>query len=314
MKHLSFLLVLFAFTLPAQAETITFTNGDRLSGTVVGNTMSGIRFQTNFGQEVFIPYEQIADNTQVISTTPQTQQTANAQPVEKEIASIEPAAGPETGVKWSGSVNLGGNLQDGNTQRNALTLDSEATARRKDDRFKVSFDYNMAEEGGTQTEDEITLEGVYDYFFNPKWFANSNLKFQRDKISNIDLRSEFGLGLGHQVYETDDLNLQYILGLSYIREDFTTPADREENIALSWSYDYDQKFFDDSLTLFHNHGLDIPIDETDAWLFDSETGVKVPVAKKLDGTLQVDYDWDNNPAAGIEKDDVTYKATLGYSW
>jgi putative salt-induced outer membrane protein YdiY len=312
MKHLSFLLVLFALILPAKAETITFTNGDRLSGNVVGNTMSGIRFQTNFGQEVFIPYEQIAD-----SAAPQPEQISAvvpAAPAPEEVASIEPAAGPATGVDWSGSVNLGGNLQDGNTQRSAFVLDSEATARRKDDRFKASLDYNVSEEGGTNTEDEITLEGVYDYFFSPEWFANSNLKFQRDKISNIDLRSEFGLGIGHQVYETDPLNLQYILGLSYIREDFTTPTDREENIALSWSYDYDQKFFDDNLTLFHNHGLDVPIDETDAWLFDSETGLKVPVAQKLDGTLQVDYDWDNAPAIGIEEDDITYKATLGYSW
>ena len=109
------------------------------------------------------------------------------------------------------------------------------------------------------------------------------------------------------------IHLKIKFGSDYIYEDFET-GDVEENIAASWGLDYDQTFWENALTLFHGHTFDLPIDETEAFIFQSETGIRVPVAKSLVGTAQVDFDWDNAPAPGVREQDTSYSLKLGYEW
>lgn len=308
----------------ALADTLVFKNGDSLSGDVKMNTLTSVVFETSFGATITVPRSKIErveteHASQRIESNESTTKTDAAT-----IAAIAPAAGgpfasaesqaKEKDVKWSGEVNLSGLLQTGNSEKNAIGADTEVTARRSDDRFIVKANYARAESEGTLDEDEASIEGIYDYFFKPEWFFNSNLKFETDKVSDSDLRSEFGLGLGHQPYESDALNLNYVIGTAYIREDFSGAGGTEEDIAATWSLDYDQKFFNDVLTLFHEHDLEMPVDDAGAFTLETETGIKVPVAEKLVGTAKVEFDWDNEPAPGIREEDTKYTFSLGYSW
>ena len=144
-------------------------------------------------------------------------------------------------------------------------------------------------------------------------FLNSALGFEQDEIDELDLRTTAGVGLGHQPFDGDDLNLQYVLGPSYLREEFES-GNTEDSIAVRWALDYDQKVWDDVLQLFHNHELLVPSDETDAYIFDSKTGLRVPLKKGLVATAEIDFERDNAPEPGIEKDDTTYALKLGYEW
>lgn len=313
-----------AFSPLAAADTLIFKNGDSLSGNIKMNTLTSVVFETSFGATITVPRSKIErveteHASQRIESNESTTKTDTAT-----IAAIAPAAGgpfasaesqkTENDVKWSGEVNLSGLLQTGNSEKNAIGADTEVTARRSDDRFIVKANYARAESEGTLDEDEASIEGIYDYFFKPEWFFNSNLKFETDKVSDSDLRSEFGLGLGHQPYESDALNLNYVIGTAYIREDFSGAGGTEEDIAATWSLDYDQKFFSDVLTLFHEHDLEMPVDDAGAFTLETETGIKVPVAEKLVGTAKVEFDWDNEPAPGIREEDTKYTFSLGYSW
>lgn len=145
------------------------------------------------------------------------------------------------------------------------------------------------------------------------WFINTNLGFKQDEISNIDLRTTVGAGLGHQAYESENLNLQYILGAAYLRDKYDN-GDSEDDIAGTWALDYDQKFFEDYVQIFHNHELFVPIDTNDAFLLESNTGLRVPLKKGLIGTAEMQFDWDNDLAPGATEEDTIYSLKIGYEW
>lgn len=248
---------------------------------------------------------------------PQTVSVSEVEPVDVVDAAPNPDVGL-WGAVWSGRANLGATLQDGNSNEKTINADAEVQAEWMDGdkpkhRATIKADYDREEDNGTKTEDNRSVEGLYDYFFAPKWFLDVNAKYEEDEISDLDHRITTGFGLGYQPYKQDDLNLQFILGPSYLREEFAN-GDTEDSAAIREATEYDQKFWDDLIQLFHEHELLVPTDDTDAFVFESESGVRVPLRKGLVATAEVEYDWDNAPAPGVEEDDTTYALKLGYEW
>lgn len=310
-----------------------------MSGTILSaDHEHNIRFQTIYGAEILLPVTDImaikdddgapltfSGGKSFITMSGQEQpqnqvSDESAQALAEGIENIEPAAGETEEVvqdpsayKWTGRINFGASLDDGNNNKKAVTGDAEVKARNKKNRWIMGGDANYAEDEGVETENDQSVYGEYNRFLNEKWFVGARTEFEIDKIALLDLRSQAGIFVGRQFYEQDDLNLRTRLGFDYIHEDFSN-GDTEEDIAAAWAFDYDQTFFEKALTLFHNHELDVPVSDTSAFLFDSKTGVRVPVGRFLTGTAQVDFDWDNAPAEGVREEDVTYSLKLGYEW
>ncbi len=335
MKPAAFLLFAIVLTVSsaAMADKVFLYNGDRLSGTIsnMGDS-DALVFVTNFDEEVQIPWTHVmalksgtGEDIPVPASQEETETGCKLesakimpQPAEENIPEIEPAAGTEetakeTGTKWSGRINAGASLQDGNSNKKAVTLDGEIKARQEKNRYLAGAEINWAEDEGTVTEDDQKLYGEYDRFLNDKWFVGGRLRFKTDEIAKLDLRTTAGLFSGYQFYERDDLNLQARLGVDYIREEFEN-ADNEDDVAGTWSVKYDQKFYEGAFQLFHEHDFSVPFDDTEAFLFESKSGLRVPVAQQLTGTAEVDFDWDNAPAPGVREEDVTYRLKLGYEW
>jgi len=314
----------------------------------------GLHFRASFGQQMLIPWGDVADVRNAAALplpvyAPYQQQAGNvfltrpaapqgtkqatrqAAPqvnpaqtvVPQPLAAPAPAPAPEAtepedksgwlGALWSGRINAGASLQEGNTEKETLALDGTAKAKWDNHRATIAAEYDYEEDAGAVTEDEQSLDLAYDYFYTEKWFINSHVNFEMDELSNIDLRSEYGVGLGYQPYESDDLNLQLIAGPSYITDDFTNGRS-EDDMTIGWSVDYDQRFWEKAFQIFHNHNLDVPADDTDAYLFESKTGIRLPIKGGIVGTAEIDYDWDNAPAAGVTEGDTKYSLKLGYEW
>ena len=234
-------------------------------------------------------------------------------PVTSTHAETEDMSKSFAGYDWSGRVNFGGFITDGNSQKKAAVLDGLAKARDEKNRFTAGAELRYAEDEGEETEDEYKIYGEYDRFINDKMFAGARVSYEADDIANLDRRIKVGPYIGYQYFESDPLNLSTRLGLDYINEEFEN-GDTEDDIGATWGVDYDQKFIDETIQLFYKHDFSVPVDDTEAFLFDSEFGVRFPLAKVLTGTAQVDFDWDNAPAPGVKEDDTKYSVKLGYEF
>jgi len=323
--------ILLAVSAPTYADTVLLKNGDRISGHVISTSNSDIlHFRTSFNQDIQLPKSTIKalyyDNKRItyqptlIGYDAPGIKNANIKnqvltPMQKEPAKkLEEHPAGFLHTKWSGRANLGASLQTGNSKKNAINADAMVKAKWSDKhRVIIKSEYNRKKDAGNITEDNKSIDGVYDYFFNNQWFLNSALGFEQDDINKIDLRTMIGLGLGYQAFENDDLNLKFILGPSYLRTDFENGGS-ESSAAIHWNTDYDQKLFDGLAQVFHDHDLIVSTDDTEDFLLDTKTGVRLPLKNGLVATAQIDFDWDNKPAPGITEDDTKYSLKLGYEW
>ncbi len=220
---------------------------------------------------------------------------------------------PKKGTEWSGRVNLGGFVTDGNTNKKALVVDGRTEARQKDNRYTFGGEFRFAEDNGETTEDEYEIYAQYDRFLTKQLFTGVRTEYESDDIDELDYRLSVGPFVGYQFYEKKTLNLSSRIGLEYITEEYAN-GDSEDETAFSWGVNYDQKIIDETLQLFYKHELSTPFDDTEGFLFDAETGVRFPIAKVLVGSAQVDFDWDNDPAPGVEEGDTKYSLKLGYEF
>lgn len=306
-KYLLSLALLSVSSTSAYADTLMLKNGDRISGTITTTEDSQIlSLKTKYGQTLAIPQADVQEwikPTKAATTSPKP---------EAVIAPIAPTS--PSPIEWSGRVNFGTNWQTGNTDKEAINTDATVKARwNEKHRASTKIEYHREKDEGVVTENNKFLNGEYDYFFDKKWFSNTTASFETDELENLDLRSDYGLGIGYQFFERDDLNLKFIGGGSYLHEKFDT-GNTEESIAMRWVSDYDQKFFDGLIQLFHDHKILVPTEDTEDFFFDSQTGVRVPIKKGLVATTEVEFDWDNKPEQGVSEDDTQYTVKLGYEW
>lgn len=328
---------------PASADQVFLKNGDRISGRATDiNNSQALIFESAFGARMAIPWRNVVavyddqgqpmrtENVPLLTAPApgpaglprqqvETVEVVRAVPAEPtQIVDNSPAADiaeedKKEGFKWSGRANLGGNLQDGNTNKKSVNFDAAVKARDEKNRFRFGGDAMWASDEGVETDNEQSLYGEYDRFLTEKWFVGARQSFKIDKIAELDLRSRSNLSVGRQFYERDTLNLQAELGGEYIQESFSDGTE-ENDIAARWGLDYDQKFFEERLQVFHKHNFSLPVSDSSAFLFESESGLRIPLGYGIIGTGQIDFDWDNDPAEGVRAEDTTYSAKLGYEW
>lgn len=62
----------------------------------------------------------------------------------------------------------------------------------------------------------------YDHDLNPKTFAFASADFFADALQGLNLRSVFGGGLGYHAIKNDNTTLDFLGGVNYTRESYTT--------------------------------------------------------------------------------------------
>lgn len=311
--------------LSARAERIELKNGDRISGQWLDSTQETVRFASKFGSVVRVPRDEVvalyADNGTPMAIPAMTQ---DALPAPKVVPAKEAAVAKKDqpglfGAVWKNQVDAGAGLQTGNSDDKSVSADFKTKAKWDEDRANLNADYNWQESGGDRTQDNRLIEGNYDHFLHQKWlgddkwYINGNGNLRQDKVADLELRSVLGVGLGRQFYETDETNLSVSFGPSWLRQKFYD-GETDSSIAARWNFDYNEKFFDNLFQLFHTHSLYLPEGKTSGYLFDADSGVKIPLKGGFSATAEWTLNVNDDPAEDAGKSDSAYKFKLGYEW
>lgn len=292
--------------LAAQAVTVTLANGDTLSGALASDLATG---------------DAVLDNPILGRVTlPRAQITTIAG---ADGAPLWPAPEPEAwertrtlwdprGYKWSGRVDLGASVDDGNSGEEEYSADVRVEARNAANRWTLTADSDFSRNEGSETENDHKLDLMYDRFATQAWFWGVRARAEVDKIADLDYRTRTGPFVGYQVWDRKDVSLSVRLGPEWQREKYAQ-ADVKDDLAGFWSLDYEREAWR-VLRAYHNHEIFAPLDAVDTFVFESDTGLRVPLTKHLVASAGVEFDWANDPPSGVDEEDVTYGLKLGWEW
>ena len=345
-------LVLTSMTHAVNADTVTLDGGDVVSGTIVSKADNVLIINTSWGGDIKINWDQVTGvdsaNTAQFMLVDGTLMNASVDSVgdrkislqSGEIIKTAPIAladikyinPPDLVTKGttqtSGNVNVGVNVNRGNTDNNQWTYNTEVVARTLENRFTIGARGEYKEENGQATEDNNLGYLKYDHFISDQWYGYATGDFEEDKFKDLNLRTTLGIGGGYQMFEDDIKKLSFELGASYVNEDYiskplenclvtltdlTCPNDDRDDkyAAMRWATRYDHALFSGRMTFFHRHEI---LSGSENTFVRTQTGVRFPLVLNLNATLQANVDWQESPPDNTEKTDESYQLSIGYSF
>lgn len=321
------------------ADEIILSNGDRLSGQIIGKSGAIIVIRTDYAGEVAVRWNQVASF--------RTEQPAQALLVGKveplrgrfnakgegrvefvaeqggEVATIEmhqvQYLNPKpyetaNGVDYKGRGLLSAAYARGNTASDRFYGEGEFNARARNWRYSFNGKMERREEPVVGVTASNWLLGArYDRFADSRRFRYIRTTLESDRINNIGRRAAFGAGYGLQLVESERANISVRGGLDYVGIDrIASPHERYP--ALGWGWDVKIKPGGGSAELFHNQEGFWNLKNTREITLRSKTGLRMPLVARLNGVVQLNVDWMRNPGPGRDPIDSMLLFGIDYTW
>ena len=230
--------------LPAQADTVTLTTGETLTGQVTGQSEQTVTLEHPVLGTMTIPAAGVAnvaveDDEATPPPTP---------PAPVAAAESEPPAATETPVldleevsEWDQQLEVGLNGAEGNTQKLDFRIIYRAAREREDvSRTRFSAGYFTAEQNGETSQNEVKVALVHDWLLNhSRWFVSADASYEFDDFEAWDHRIAAHIGPGYELIRKDDLQvtLRSGVGANYeFGSDYDDTLEPEAKIGadLTW--------------------------------------------------------------------------------
>ena len=325
----------FSVLSAAFADEVLFKSGDRLTGTVKSVAGGKMVFDSKVAGALTLNMEDIktfsteapieiamADGTLYtqkavasddgfVGVAPDGAQQPRSLAL-ADVAKINPDK-----PAWKGAVIAGATLIRGNTESSSASVTAEAARRTDDDRITLGAGYYFAKQRDNATRDDnLTADnwfakGQYDYFFTQQFYGYGNLRYEKDRIANLDMRLTPGLGVGYQWVERADLNFDTEAGGTYVYEKYSDPSETRTYMAGRFAYHLD-KSFNEHVKGFHNLEYIPSTERLDVYLVNADVGLQAALTARMLLEAKAQMAYNSQPAEDRDKKDIRY--ILGVGW
>jgi len=217
------------------------------------------------------------------------------------------------GSKLSGRVNFALSDDKGNTDKNEIDFDYQVDYRWGWNRFNSIGTFEFDTNEGEKTTDKWSSHNHYSRRFPTRWYGAAWLGLKHDRFADLRLRTLGGPSVGYLAFEGKALNLSLEAGPTLLADDYYDHTD-QKSVGVGWLLRYDQLVWLDRLQLYHRQFGYSAFDGDPKTLWQSWTGLRVPLAGGFTGGIEFEYDYDSNPAVEAKTTDTTLRLKLGYQW
>ena len=148
-----------------------------------------------------------------------------------QLVSIAQADKKESDL-WSGSITLGVNIREGNTETADANLRANAKRRTASSRLVLDYVGNYSEADRIETSNNHRLSGYRDSFISKKYFWRQVVaEYYRDRFKNIDDQFSLVTSLGYHIIHTakTEWDISAGLGASHTKFISVEPGQSIEN-------------------------------------------------------------------------------------
>lgn len=334
----SFYIILLFMLTVSNADTLTMKDGSVLVGHIISQEKNKLKFNTSFAGIITVEWEQVKtiDTEQPVTimlVTDELVSTKHISNIEGGVSQVKKAdeeaktafkshnvsyINPDSwllgkGFKVTALANVSLKSQHGNTVKDEVDLDGEVKFRSLQDRYTFKGLLEHDTSADKTTSDNWLFSSKYDSFFTKKQYYGAQLLLERDQFADLNLRTSLGPHIGHQRYESYELNLSSDIGLFKVWEDNIVDRD-SEYLAISWNINYDQYFFNEITQIYHNQKGFWDWEKSGKITFVSWTGFRFPLRAGIVASAELEWEYDSQPNESTKNSDRTYRIKLGYQW
>jgi len=318
------ILLCIAIAPAAIADVITLDNGDRITGQIKGLEDNQLLITSPYSDALRIKVAHVTAvesgdaailallDGKLVVQPPGVETQAPAAP-QIAPAEISAAAVATKARAWKGKVDLNSNVSRGNTESHLVNLQGDLQVKKGDHRYRGDISAIREEVDGVTTKEQDRLNLGYNYLFNDgvldNWFLAVNATLERDPVALLDQRYSLNPSLGYDFWDEPNRQLNVQLGVGYADEE--TNNQNESSTLVDWRLDFSYDLMEGDIELFHNHHIYRNLNGRENTVFNSKTGVRYDMTDDIYLNVQVNYDYDTEPAAGTDSKDVTFLVGAG---
>ena len=221
---------------------------------------------------------------------------------------IEELEEPENYFDWSVGSDLFFSVSRGNTDTDDLLWQGNGNLKFGDHRHQLELRYDRKDQDSTRTKEQQNASYIYSWFFTDPWFFVTGVGYERDPIRGLTSRLTPGLGFGYQFFEDANRQLEVTLAAVLVSERLA--GETSDSTSAQWSLSFRRDLTGD-LEFFHDHSVLSYINGRDNLVADTETGFRWEVWSDVFFNLQLNWNWESDPALGSEQEDLTYAIGFG---
>lgn len=217
---------------------------------------------------------------------------------------------------WQGSVFVGYNQTNGNTNKSAGNLQFEAN--KKEGKYAYLLKGNMSYSENNNSMDGQKWDALgrfsFDFGEDNKWYNFYQLYIDHDYFADIDYRITPSIGVGYHIANSEDWKWDADAGLGYRIERHRISKDTNDEYLTAIAHTFMKKrvfekaFISEDLTVYPS------LKSGAGTSLRSETVFSNPLTQALDLELKYILDFNTEPAAGKKKSDTQIIAGLKYKF
>lgn len=335
------LLTAFAFlTCMAVAGEVRLTNGDRLAGEIVSISEDSVLWDSATVGKIRIPKDKVLAIT---STAPLKLRGRDDPCYWQELRGTQVIFACANGdldfepfyslkhivpyvidvehfYEYSGSVTLGGSRFGGEVEQQSWLLDTELTVRYSNVRHTIELDYEARSFAGEPLDEHYEGAYLFDWFFKPRGYWQNEIFALKDEGRSIQERYAFGSGLGYEFWRTPISMFSLELGarlektIFEVEPPFNPNREYSTEMALwRWGAEFEYSL-PLGIDLHHQMQYFQPVDNSEDWRFESDTGFLIPLGFGISASVNYEYDYHHKAPQYGQKKDSVLRFGLDYAW
>lgn len=300
--------------LPTQAaagETLVLhlRNGDRISGVVVEETAERITLSNAWNASLVVDLTAIQER---IAPTNETAKVEATPAAGAWAATNQTAVQPKKPSPWRGDWQVGVDLRRG--ERDSALYHTRLKVGYVQGRYRnlADLSYVYGKTDGTLSANRVEGSLKTDFNLSKRVFVYQYFDALFDEVRKIDLRYQVGPGLGYHLLMQTNLVLDVELGGTYENER-RSDGTRRDNVSvrlaqtLQWQI-AEQLRLEESVDFYPRFS---PLDD---FRVRAELTLRYYFHKRLSLNLSVLDIFDRTPAAGVSRNDLQLRTTLGVTF
>ncbi|MCK5706587.1 MAG: DUF481 domain-containing protein [Candidatus Aureabacteria bacterium] len=212
---------------------------------------------------------------------------------------------------WDSSVAFSMNLTNGNSNTFLGNISYYAKKRRVTDEIMFGFETNYGEAEIETNVQNSRCYADYKYLFDKRNYVYFNMDLSQNEISDIDYRFYLGPGMGRYVIRSEKISLGLEGGVSYIKEKLGGIDDDRLVLRLYERFEYKPS---DTSRIWQYLEYLPSFEEFSNYLLNFELGIETAINSHLNLRLVAQDKYNNVPAVGKEKNDLTFLAGVSYKF
>ena len=213
---------------------------------------------------------------------------------------------------WQGSVTAGLTLTRGNSDTLLFTAGVLTSKKTPDNEFKLGADGAYGENSGVKNVDTEHAFGQYNDLFTDRFYGYARAEALHDGIADLQYRVTVGPGVGYYFLKETNTTLAGEFGFSYVNQRLGDVDDNYATLRLAERYEH--KFKNYGARVWENAEILPQVNKLDNYLVNAEIGVEAALNAHFSLKSFLDDNFNNQPAAGREKNDVKLVSAISYKF